>query len=334
MVIAMSVMAAVVPEGLWLKLIVVLVLLGVTTREMWNQSSASRHRIYDQARSVRIARRHIGTCFVGFIILNGLLICGAAYTVRSLPFAEFVGTMGLIFVIGTVIATLIGIVTGGVARFATLTRSLTPDERTRLRPLITRSSISVKVEKDHEQAEPIGKAYGGLPFCRYISLPETCFTEMSDAALVGLLGHERAHLRRWHQLLHLLVALGLPGLGIWGGYEVIVGADYSSLTTVWLLVGLVVVGILLSTLLFCAFSRHAEYDADRMAARYLNDPAPVIAMVEHPVGDENDAASDPSSDGQSQDEQPWPGVDRLRGLFAAYPSNEDRIAKLETLSVE
>jgi Zn-dependent protease with chaperone function len=153
---------------------------------------------------------------------------------------------------------------------------------------------------------------------------------MNDTVLGGLLAHELAHLRRWHQGFHLLGALVLPSIIIWGCYKFIIGLGYPAAL---ILPPLIIVGISLSALLYYPLSRYFEYDADRMAAQYLNDTAPVIAMVEHSVADESDHESAPSPGARSQDGHTRSGVDRLRGLFTTHPSNEDRVARLEQLSI-
>lgn len=88
------------------------------------------------------------------------------------------------------------------------TRSLTRNERKRLRPLSEETEIPIRVTStpktapDSDETVPLkSEAVGWRPGVRCVRLSEQCFEQYSDTELVGLLAHELGHHDGNHRLV-------------------------------------------------------------------------------------------------------------------------------------
>lgn len=186
------------------------------------------------------------------------------------------------------------------------------------------AGVTVRVLPAHADQRPNGFATGILPGWRYILVPAVVFDELDAPELAALLAHERGHLAERHTLVRTAALPGLVALvaGVVLWRPDVPAADLA------LPVG--VFGYLAG---MTWLARRMEYRADAYAARLLDDPEPVISVLETLEAIRSEAAPEADAEdadvGDVDDEEDSDWADWLIVHHPPTAKRTDRLANLE-----
>ncbi|MFC7073178.1 M48 family metalloprotease [Halovenus rubra] len=289
----------------------------------------------------------LGVRMVLTLLALGGLYLGLGYGVAML-FGFFLGPAGLGHFIG--IATAVLLLVGGQyyygANLALRTlggriveREEYPELHSRVTSLAQQANVSKPRVAVAENETPNAFAAGRKQSDAVICVTTGLLSELDNDELDAVLAHELSHIvNRDFQLMTGITALSIMAgwivrwgflFGDGGGSEgggAQLFAGYVAALFVW--VGAFVVGRLIS--------RYREYAADRGAATLTGDPTAMVSALET-ISDELDSVpEDDLREAERANALLAAEVreTRLGRLFRTHPAVEDRVEKLQSLSVD
>ncbi len=160
---------------------------------------------------------------------------------------------------------------------------------------------------------------------------------LTDRELIGVLGHEMAHVRNRDILTSSVVATiasaisTLSWMSMWfGGSRDERGNPLAGLVAM-------IIAPIAATLIQLAISRSREYQADRDGARTVGDPeALASALAKLEMGAARIPLDVPQSTAHLYIVNPLAALSGrgMAGLFSTHPSTADRIARLREMRIE
>ena len=188
-----------------------------------------------------------------------------------------------------------------------------------------------------DSPQPNAFATGRNPANAAVAVTTGIRSLLTDRELIGVLGHEMAHVRNRDILTSSVVATIASAISTLSWMAMWFGGSRDERGNPWAGLVAVIIAPIAATLIQLAISRSREYQADRDGARTVGDPeALASALAKLEMGAARIPLAVPQSTAHLYIVNPLAALSgrSMAGLFSTHPSTADRIARLREMRIE